>query len=189
MKSGGLRILESPLNRFLMPVVLLGSACSAAAQILLFDGGGAVTGIQNLTIGAATWNVSFVDTTFTANWGSPSSPSPTPTFWNNGAGASAAVSAISDSLNNGGSPQLATTSGFAPGDLFLVVTGELDQNNLSVATGFRSPFTATPTWLNAGDSTFSPGTVGPYAVFTAVPEPAQIASTAAIAIAGFASLH
>ncbi len=153
---------------------------SALGQVLIFNPGGKVTGINDLSIQGQTWNVAFGDAQFSDIWGNPSAPSPTPTFWNNLSGAQTADSAITDALNAGGSPPLATVSGFSPFILYVIPVALVDSTTMTLLLSQR-----TSEWVHNGETSINPILAQPYAVFTSVPEVPQIGLAMGMAALGF----
>jgi hypothetical protein len=135
--------------------------------------GTCVTGILNLDVLGTIYDVAIVVDTGANVFGSPTTPSPVPTFWGNQAGASAAVTAIVNALNTEGG--IAGATGVAGSRYWIDIPW--GYNGLEFDVEFADHYLST-SWLNSGIGScgFREGcTAEGWALFTpVVPVPAAV---------------
>ena len=137
--------------------------------------GTCVTGILNLDVLGTIYDVQVVVDTGANVFGSPTSPSPLPTFWGDQAGAAAAVTALVTALNSAGGIEGAT--GVAGSRYWIDVPwGTSNFAGLPLNVEFAS--VSGTNWVNSGQGAcgFVPGCdVEGWALFTpVVPVPAAV---------------
>lgn len=91
------QVLMGALTVGAMTIGAFAQMSPAEAASLVTNGGGTVTGINELLIGSTTYNVAFKNASFTSLFG-PTGTSPQPTFWQDQTGAQAAANAINSFL-------------------------------------------------------------------------------------------
>jgi hypothetical protein len=111
---------------------VLTAACGPPAGEV-FEGPGSgtcVTGILNLDVLGTIYDVEIVVDTGANVFGSPTTPSPVPTFWGDQAGAAAAVTAIVNALNSEGG--IAGATGVAGSRYWIDIPWGTAYSNLAV---------------------------------------------------------
>jgi len=161
-------------NAVVLAIAFLSLSFTSAAQAAtIHTDGTAATGISGLQVPSyGVYNVDFVFDSFDDLFVATNTPNPTPTFWSDATGASAAMTAIVSELQSvGGLTQFKddttnittpdASTGYQPTSSFVVVeTAAYSSSNSN--------------WLTVSGTAFGGDVEFMQAIFTQVPEPASL---------------
>jgi hypothetical protein len=172
------------LSRCLLLSALVGGALSGSAwaATIQTDGSNNVTGVLGLQVpGKGTFNVDFVFGSISALYGSPTSPVPTPTFYNDEPGAIAANNAMVAEFNSvGGLLGLKDDVGGA-----MTTDANIPHTPSSLGAVVDTLFSNSGNWGRFAQTFFYENVDFMHAVFSPVPEPGA-AALMSLGILGFA---
>jgi hypothetical protein len=166
----GILLMIAQFSRRLLLAALLGGALSTSvhAATIQTDGSNNVTGVLGLQVpGKGTFNVDFVFGSINDLYGSPTSPVPTPMFYNDEPGAIAANNAMVAEFNNvGGLLGLKDDVGGA-----MTIDASIPHTPMSSGAIVDTLFSNSGTWGRFAQTFFGENIDFMQAVFSPVPEP------------------